>query len=106
MPPKKKSNEEVVEQEVEETEVPVVSDPYMAVQGSPVAPIETFKAKRDGNRLEVIAPYEWGNALDVFLRDYGTTDLGWRIGTHKQVVVHVLSIFPPCRSISINALYA
>jgi len=95
MPPKKKSNEEVVEQEVEETEVMVVSDPYMAVQGSPVAPSKTYQAERNGIHISVVAPMSWCPALTTFLWDYGSVTQTRAGRDHDELRVPVHPIFPP-----------
>lgn len=77
----------------EEVEEVVVSDPYMAVQGKPVAPSKVYVASREGNEFDIIVPVAFSEALYVFLSDYGSVGVG-EFGNHNRLVAHILSIFP------------
>lgn len=60
----------------ESKEAPVVSDPYMAVQGKPVAPSKVYQAERDGSFINLTVPYQFKDALNIYLADYGTVNYG------------------------------
>lgn len=99
------SDETIVGENLTDTpvkETPVVSDPFMAVQGAPVAPSKTFIASREARLIKLLVPVPFTQALLVYLSDYARCIHGEANGadiptaTISYEVIHaeVIEVFP------------
>ncbi len=75
-------------------ETSVVMNPYMAVQGAPVAATSLYVLTRGSTHVEVTAPQEWVDALSVYMWDYGYVDVVRHGKFHDTLLLSVASLYP------------